>query len=408
MPVYSYYYSLPYLILLLFYMFLFKIELRFKNMNRSIIDLRWITVFAFLIFFGLRGHLYTDWIVYKPIFDGIPTLWDNSFKNFNSIYNSDIGYKLITDSASGTGGIEKGFILYILIFKSIIPNYFIWVFFNTILHVLILDRFFSQYSKYYILSFILYLVFGGLTIEINLMRNIFVILLFLISIKYIIQRNFFKFFLINLIGFTFHSSAILFLPLYFVVHKEWPNWFMWSVFIVGNIVFIVHVEYLKPILLYLGSLIGGRIEIQINAFYISDLYSRSFNFGLGFIERTFTFLIIMSYKKLLIHRNHSYNVFVNSFFIYMIIYLFFYELQVFIERLTLLFAFSYWIIYPNVIPFLKRKNIFIMVIFVYSCLKIIKMNSNVLTKYDNLIFGIESFEVRKHIMDMNIEKILYN
>lgn len=383
------------------------IEFKFINQEKDIRYIRLATIVGFLFFFGLRGYILTDWLVYYPLFDKMPTIWDGGF---SSAFNMDFAAEYGTDVSIGKTGMELGFVYFTLIFKSIIPNYFAWVFFNTIIDVLLLDIFIRRYSKYYVLGFIFFFVFEGLGIEINLMRNIKAILIFLVSVKYIEQRRIIPYMLLNFLGFLFHSSALIFFPLYFFIHKEWSKKVIWSIFVIGIFILLFKITYLAPILSSIGGLIGGRISVLIEMYLASDLYSGAYGlFHFGYIERVVTFcLFMLSYDKLK-EQNSSNVIFLNTYVIYFIIYFYFSEISVIIERLPMLFVFANWILYPNLFYLLDsriNKLIFLCIFIMYSFVKISNANSNIIAKYDNLLFGIESHEERLESFINNYDQVI--
>lgn len=401
MPLYSYTYSIPYILFLLFLVLLMFLEFRCIKYDQKTYIIRLATITGFLFFFGLRGFVFTDWMNYYPLFAKIPTLFGG---HMNMIFNN-----FSTNTEAGFRGTELGFVYLTSLFKTIIPNYFIWVFFNTLIDVILLDIFFRRYSKYYVLSFILFLTFGGLGIEINLIRNSKAILLFLVSIKYLQNRQILPYMLLNVLGCFFHASALIFLPLYFILNKDWPKSVLWIIFIAGNIIFLFHINYLRPVLTTLGDIIGGKIMLMIRAYLEIHLYNRPFGIGLGYIERILTFIIIIFSYDMLKKQNISSVIFINTFILYFIVYFFFAEITVAVERLSLLFVSSYWILYPNILKLIKKQNNKIILTFsflFYCLLKITVGNSNVFSKYDNLLFGIESYEVRKDRVNKSIEEVL--
>ena len=403
MQLYSYIYSLPYILFLLYLILLMFLEFRCIKYNQNTGIIRLATIAGFLFFFGLRGFVFTDWLIYKPLFEEMPTLFGG---NLNIITD-----RFSTNIETGFRGTELGFIYFTVIFKTIIPNYIAWIFFNTLIDVLLLDIFFRHYSKYYVLSFIIFVTFGGLGLEFNLLRNVKAILLFLLSLKYLHSRQLIPYMLLNILGCVFHASSLIFLPLYFILHKEWPKSLLWIIFIVGNILFLFHIQYLKPLLTSAGDLIGGKIMIMIRTYFENELYNSQFGIGLGYIERIVTFCVILYFYELLKKQSNYNIIFINSFILYFIVYFFFTEIRVAVERLSLLFVFSYWILYPNILNLFTRLNNRIIVIFtllVYCILKLTVGNSNVFSKYDNLIFGIESFEVRQERVNENLEEVLKN
>jgi hypothetical protein len=406
MDVFNYLYSIPYLIFLGYLTALMLLEFRFLKFEKDTKYIRWAVITGFVFFFGLRGFVYTDWKLYYPLFEKLPTIWDGGL---TSILSTDFSEDFVTDVSVGQAGIELGFIYFAVFFKSIIPNYFAFVFFNSIIDVILLNVFFKRYSRYYTLSFILFIVFGGLILEFNLIRNIKAVLLFLISIKYLQERKIIPYMLLNLAGFFFHSSAIVFFPLYFILNKQWPQWLIWGIFIVGNIIYLLQIKYLGPALISVADLMGGRMGVKVRLYFSMDLYSRPYGIGIGYIERIITFFIFIIFQKKLKEENSNNIIFINAFLLYFIIYFFFAEIMVAIERLSLLFVFSYWIVYPKILELINKsinKLVFVLFILAYSVLKLVHANSNIFSKYDNLLFGIESFENRNLHIYNNIDDIL--
>lgn len=406
MPTFSYLYSIPYLLFLFYLLILVFIEFRQLNAGKDTTFIRWATIIGVIFFIGFRGFIYSDWLVYYKLFEKIPTIWD---AGLSSISQTDFSDLSATDVNVGKSGIEIGFLYFTYFLKSIAPNYFVWVFINTVIDVFILDIFFRRYSKYYVFGFIIFIVFGGMMIECNLMRNVKAILLFLISLKYIEERKILPYMLLNLAGILFHSSAIIFIPLYFILNKVWPKWLMWSIFIVGNILFVFHISYLEPIMLKIADIIGGRLAVQIKLYFAIDIYSQSYGLSPSYIERVITFLAVILFQNKLIEQRRSNCIFINAYVLYFVCFFFFSEIMVAVERLTLIFIFSYWIIYPELLYLIKQivyKIIVFGTMILYCALKLIDMNSNILSRYDNVVFGIMSYEERSDNFHENMDSII--
>lgn len=406
MPVTSITYSIPYLLFLLYLVVLALLEFRSLKFDKDVKYIRWAAIAGFVFFFGLRGFVFSDWALYYPLFDKIPTIWEGGL---TSVLNQDFTEDFATDVNFGKTGMEMGFIYFTVLFKSIIPDYFAWVFFNTVIDVILLDIFIRRYSPYYVLSFILFIAFGGLIIECNLMRNVKSILFFLISLKYLQERRILPYMALNLAGFFFHSSAIVFFPLYFILHKECPKWLMWSVFIVGNILTLLHISYLQPFMLSFADFVGGRLGVQIKLYLASDLYSQPYGLSLGYIERVATFLLLVFFQKKLIERNTYNIIFINTYVLYFIVFFFFSEIMVAVERLSFLFVFAYWILYPELLALVEEtvnRFIVFLILIIFCALKVITATNNVFIKYDNLLFGIESIEVRSQRVYNDLDTLL--
>ncbi|MDD4769867.1 MAG: EpsG family protein [Bacteroidales bacterium] len=353
---------------------------------------RILTILLYLFFFGLRGFVLTDWYQYYSVFENLPTLWDGG-----EIWDSQILEMYETDENLGVSGMEPVFVYFTILLKSIIPNYFVWIFISTAMDLWFLDGFVRKYSSYYSFSFLLFFVFGGLIIQINLMRNIKALLLFLYSFRYIQARRFLPFFLLNLLGFGFHSSALLFFPLYFFLHREISIRWLWAIFIGGLVVILFQVQYIKPILLSLADVIGGRLSVQIKIYFAMDFFSQAYGLSLGFVERAFTYLILLLNYKRLIEQKQTNVLFINAYVLYFVVNSYFTEMFIIVDRVSMLFIFAYWVLYAEIVLMIKDKILkwfWFSLMIIYGAMKLVIMNSNIFSKYDNVLFGIESYEER--------------
>lgn len=406
MAITSITYPIPYLIFLLYLVVLMFLEFRQLKFEKDIKYIRWATIAGFTFFFGLRGFVFSDWFMYYNLFEKMPTLWDGGF---SSILSGDFNEFFATDVSTGKTGLEMGFIYSTFLFKSIIPNYFVWVCFSVFIDILLLDIFIRRYSPYYVLSVLLFVAFGGLIIEFNLMRNVKAILLFLLSLKYLEERKIIPYALMNLVGFLFHSSAIVFFPLYFLLNKKLPTWLLWTIFILGNAITLLHISYLQPLMLLFADLIGGRLGVQIKLYFAIDFFNQSYGISIGYIERVVTYLLILLFQKKLIEQNIRNQLFINGYILYFFIFFFFSEIMVAVERLSLLFAFSYWIIYPALLNLVKEaanKLVFALTLILFCYLKVAMATINVFAKYDNVLFGIESYEARLQRVENDLDALI--
>ena len=368
----SFLYAIPYIIVLIILFFLYLKERAGYGYASQIAFL------LVLFFIGLRGHLYTDYISYYPFYENLPTVFD-------------------LHSYLDTVTFEKGFVIYSSIIKTIFPNYFIWVFINSLIDLSILYLFFKKYSASTVLSFIVFIAFSGLAIEFNLYRNSKAIMLFLLSIPYLKERKIVPYMCINLVAAFFHISAIIYFPLYFILTKEFPRVLIWTIFLVVNIVVIFHLSISNYILSLGEALLGDSVSYAKMLLYSNS--GNAYGLTFGFLERTFAFLLFTLYYDKLCEQDEMNRIFYNCFVLYYTLFHLFLDIQVFTERIPLLFVFSYWILYPNVIKSFKIKNnaLVVMACLTVLCFyKTISSNNNILTKYDNVLFGIETFEQRQY------------
>lgn len=380
-PTFSYIYSIPYIILFFMFFILFLWENKLRNKGSDIKIIRYLAMIIFFIFFGFRGYLDTDWAVYFPLYEMAPTIDDtNGIAKFFSGIHEDILLK-----------IEPGFKVILVLLKSINEDYLTLQIFSSFVNVLFLNYFFKKYSPQYVLSFIMYLIFSGLIIEINLLRNSKAIFLFIYSLQFIKERNAVKFFICNGIGILFHSSAIFFFPMYFFLHKKIPMPFVWGVFLLGNFLFLGQIKYISPIVIAVGDFFGGVYSLMAEAYSNDKLFNSSYSISVGYLEKVFTFIILYQFYKKIgekIKDDNTLNIFYNSFFLYAVSYFFLSEYSVFIDRITTLFVFSYWILYAYLYAVLKQelKAVFTVVLLFFGIYKMVYLNNNILRNYENILW----------------------
>lgn len=74
---------------------------------------------------------------------------------------------------------------------------------------------------FFMLSMLIY--FALFLDSVNVMRNMKSISFFYLSIPFLIQRKALPYFILNLIGFGFHTSSIVYFPLYFILTRSIIN-----------------------------------------------------------------------------------------------------------------------------------------------------------------------------------------
>lgn len=363
-------FNFEYLILEIFLLILFILDYK-QNKKFKYTPWKKIAIIIYILFWGLRGFIGTDFSWYYPFFNQIPT---------DNLYNA-ITYRPL---------IEPGYSVYQYIIKNIYPNYHFFIFISTIINTIILDYIFKkEIPRYYILGFIIFMAFCA-NMEFNNLRNIKSILLFFISIKYIHNKNFKKFLLLNLLGLTFHSTSIFYIPLYFILNKNWRNLILPIIF-VGFIVVIFNIGLISPIALYLGSILGGKY-LSATEVFISNAVSSGFTFGA--IERLLIGLLV--YYIYPTTKGNINRIYANLLICYLICFSYFNDIPVFRLRFALMFAPAICIIFPFCIYVIKRKYKIAVTLFIMCCIflqSIINFQGH-LFEYDNLIFGIKSYEQR--------------
>lgn len=292
-----------------------------------------LSILMLVVFFGTRGYLGYDWYSYKPNFEKTDNILQVLSGNYKNIFYS---------------GYEIGFQLYSSIVKAFSSNYLVFNFVNTVTDFLLIYFIFKRYSKYPV--FVLFLYFGihGIALEIDMMRNIKSILLFLCSIKYIEDRKPIVFIALNVLGMMFHSSSLIYFPMYFILNVKWNRKFIMGLFVLGNIYYISNVRLIINGVRMFGSYLPGGIGQKI-ADYLSIIPGDfPLGFSLFYVERILIFLLVYFAGYQLMNKRYG-NIFLNSIYISVFMFLFTSELSVISLRIGILFIYSYWFIIPMLI-----------------------------------------------------------
>lgn len=365
--------SLPYIILItVFCSFAFIFERTENNLTKT--KIQYCSIGIFLIFFGLRGFILSDWINYYEYF-----------------YNCDLSY--IFEWTSTQGATEPGFTLLCLIVKFIWKDFHFFVLICCIIDTLLLLKFFHKRIQNIPLALAIYICFEGLLISTNFMRNSIAILLFLNAIDYIEQRDAKKYFLCIAIAISFHASALLYIPLYFFLHKKCNKWLYLSIFIFCNVVFIGKISLVSTTLNILG--IDDSLSMKVRAY--TEIYDKSTKISIGYLERLLTGSLIFCYYNKLIEVRKENIVFINAAIAYFMCFFLLSEFEILSKRLCALFAFGYWMLWMDLLKCFNienNKKLFAVFISLYCILKIGSSTMLPDFKYENLLFGIQSYQER--------------
>ena len=368
---------LPYLIIafIIFLLYLCEIK-KIKAITPK--AARWTAYIIMWLFIGFRGHIMSDFILYFPYFNRAPDLIHLSFSHLDSRF-------------------EPGFIIYTALFKLICTDYFAWVSFNTIIDLAVLAWFFKRYCKSMILPLIFFLAYNGLLMEFNLYRNMKAIDLFLLSIPYLQQKKILPYFILNIIGCSFHISSLIYLPLFFIIQRKIPKWLIWGGFAVANIIFLCNIEFISLLVNNMGII--KKLQAYDNIIGYQNT-ATEVKFSIGYFERTLTFILFSYFYSKLIKNSTANIIFYNSFWIYYCSYLTLHEVQVFVDRIPYLFIFSYWTLYPAVINLRSKYHSFVnLAIAILAVLKISTGLSHPASKYESIMFEYSNYNERKKLYE---------
>ena len=296
---------------------------------------------------------------------------------------------------------DKGFVVFAMLCKLVHPNFFFFVFVNTLIDIILFCLCLKKYKVNIPIAILAFLAFQGILTEINTMRNIKAILLFIYSLSYIKNRQLVRFLLINIIGFTFHSSAILFLPMYWILAPKYSMWIILPTLGIFTIIYLANINILQD---YLMSMMFSADTAMINKFthYLNN--SEEATLSLGFLERILTLILcLFLYTKQ--SKNNSISIILlNSYFIFYILYAIFGFNFVFRDRIPYLFIYAYWFIYPFLWNYYGAKGKVIKWAFLVLFFGKIYLSTNMCSAYyETVLFHETTRSQRQHFCDVLAE-----
>lgn len=366
-------FNFEYIILIIFLLFLFCVEKKRSISDDYILTTqKLLCIVSFIFFWGLRGFIGTDYSWYYPYFNNLSSNLADAFFDIERI--------------------EPGYVIYVYIIKHIFDDYHFFIFVSTCLDVLFLHYIFKNLlRKNYILGYIIFIAFAA-NMEFNNLRNIRAILLFFVSIPYIIDRKLLKFCAFNLLGLTFHSTAIFFFPLYFTVNRNWSK-ILFPIVLIGFVLVVLKINVLTILILKLGGMLGGMYESSAELF-IGAAVGEENGFTLGALVRLILGMFIaFTYNKI---SSPIYRTYANLSVCYLFCFSFLNEIPVFRLRFSMMFVLSLSVVVPYVYTLLKPKLRLIYMVFAFvAVLSQALVNfQGMLFRYDNLLFGIENYDER--------------
>lgn len=372
----SFAFAIPYLIIAVIQLLLYGKERILLKLNRSPQKVRSLSFFILLVFVGLRGFLYTDFVNYYVGFEDVPKL-----------------YELTISDLKSTGS-EIGFYLYESLFKTIVNNYHVWCFFNSFIDLFVIREVFKRYTSSSILPFVFFIAYWGLQFEFNLMRNVKGLLFFLISLKSLEVGNFRRYIICNFLGCLFHSSSLIYIIIYPFLRIKWKRGVLLVIFLGVNILYLSGICLGKMSADFFLDMLGTKSSEKVLDYVMG---ASDMGITIGYVERVIEMLLFIIFLDKFRVINRCADVFISCSILYFTLYSLFSDVAIFVQRFTLLFIIGYWILLSNLfyIQF-KTKKLVLSFIICLCMTRIVLSNNTIISKYDNIIWGIESYELRRN------------
>lgn len=368
---------MSYNLLLIIFFILSFIELTLPNKQKYFkLFLLGIAMFFYWIFFGFRGLVGWDWYNYQNAFN-------------EDIFNFEIGYNFFMNFG-----------------KVLFKNYFDFVAFSTFIDIVMLGAFFYFYSPYPIFSLLLFMGFNGIVIQIDLLRHMKVLILFLLSLYYIEKRKKIKYFSINILEILFHRVGLFFLPLFYILNKNLLKYKKVILFLVicGMGAAAFKISIIRTMLLFFQEISFYKIGDKVKA-YLSSPFGGTQLTGIGNIERVATFIVFWYYKERIYYKEKHGKIIFNLYILYILSFLLLLEFKILSDRISnYTFMVSYWIIYPIILKINKKYFRFVLYfsLIIYVVLRVnlqYVYNSLKVHEYKNVLITEEDYLERVKIRE---------
>ncbi|SEM54211.1 EpsG family protein [Prevotella sp. ne3005] len=324
-----------------------------------------LALLSYLIFYGLRGYMFTDIFQYHEFFESIN---DFEFKWSYSEFNFEPGYVLCNIIIHYFGSSPFFF-------------QFVWTLIDVIFLYFILKY---ETGPYFLLAFaFLVPLFDG--IQINMLRNVKGILLFYFALRYIRERNFAKYFVCVLLGTLIHISTALLLPFYFFINRK-MRLIMIGLSVLSIVLYFSDLSILNIVFTFLSAKMGGKVE-DVATSYMNSTTGAGLT--LGFLYRMFILMfLLLKYDRL-----GKYNlILLNLAILYICCNTAFNSILIMRDRLSSLFAIGIIGILPYIKDVIKQKpikRVFVAVNIVCLLGFVYNPHSNIVAKYSNFLTGVE-------------------
>lgn len=288
-------------------------------------------IFSFIILGTMsffRGDFSTDYNTYKYMFERA------SNQSLETIFQNT----------------EWGFYLLLKILSLITDNFQVAIGIVGIITLLLYYVVIKKFSWDYYISVIIFLVYDNYLISYNLVRNILAVAICLYAIKYIAKNKIVPFCVLIILASTIHKSAIIFLPMYFILKIDFKK--KKNIMMALLIFVLVTLSFAsRQFLLIIQSLFGYEYNLTS---YGTDGGSLG-----SFFKTALLFLFIIINIRLLDYRESKQRILINGCFFNLLLQ--FVSINLFmVQRVGFYFSGCYIILLPFLVKNMniKRKAVF--------------------------------------------------
>jgi hypothetical protein len=345
-----------------------------------------------LLFIGFRAGVGIDWVSYKLYYDNIEPLTKviqgSSSAPFFFYYKSQ--------------NIEIGFKLLNSLFKLTTLDFKYFVFFISAFNLFSLYKFLQNKEILYKVTFLIIYLALSMFREFDILRQSLALYTFLFSIKYV-NKNFWKYSLINLISVSFHVSAIIFFLIYPFITRIPKRNFLIALLLLYIISFFFTIPFISFLINFFHDISNLKIFTKLLEKYIYLYYPKGLGLTISIPCTILLVLLIAYYDKIKQFPKVS-IILINMFLMYFVISILFAEIEEVVTRLGYFFHIGIAFVFSSVPLYLKRNSriLYSAVPITYLFVKIYLMMLTPATRYSyspyyNYLFGVDQKKIDNQI-----------
>ena len=316
--------SIPYFCFMAILVMLVFVEFNLQSHNHRTKFVFIFSLFLFTLFVGLKGWTGMDVMMYYENYLEAPTLGEFFLGHYPKDWYTDF---------------EIGFNLFEVIAKTLGMSYWQFQFVYVLIDSIILFYFFRRETNYCVLALLIYFIWWGWVFHAEQLRNANSVLLFMMSLKYVRNKQVFSYVLLNLLGMTFHTTSLIYIIVYPLLRITLTkNQLLW-IFTVVMLIFIFRIKFINIVLTGLYTYGGQHIASKIQKYYTNIIYADSYyNLGMRKIIVCFAYIMFFFFPNYFKVGKNIDNVTKNVFVIYFILVFSLCEIRVLQDRASSLFC----------------------------------------------------------------------
>jgi len=218
-------------------------------------------------------------------------------------------YKALFENPYMTGGsaIEFSFVLISNVIKIISSNFILLLLVYAFLGIGLKYVAIKKLNEYWVLSFLIYFGYFYICYDMTQMREGVAMAIFLLSIPDIQERKSKPYFIKFIIAFLFHYSAIIMLPVFFVIRPDKKSFLPYICLLLFSIVsvsYLLNIANLSTLIQYIPIKgIRTKFELYMNL-RERGIFEKIKIFTIARIMRLLLLVVMVVFIRTIEHRNH--------------------------------------------------------------------------------------------------------